>query len=445
MSKMYATLRRKSHDQGEPTEHEEGADPQQFVVTGQSELLQYMEALERKEKRAAARAASEINVATGTPDDLAGENLCLSEVVAAREQDLLGRVRKLREKLAASEKQTGILTHELSSREKETLAGNAAHVRREGELQLACKEARAEAQKARAELGRREEELRSKLDAIMRQQVAAGNEIARLKSEVAAADARARDGEQALEHNLEERREQGREIAALEAMSAALQEKIALLLSERRKENESWQRAAGAVQEIDRFLARIETDSGPATSWRLRLGTGTGKGKVYGPLDIRVLRGWAAEHRIGPDHEVSSNGKGWKPAHRLAELQMTWNVTLVDGQTYGPLHISAANALVADGCVSADAEVKDSATGRKCKGRDLAVLEARELREEIARLAETMDSRIAAVAELKKGLQGLGKLVKRARAVGTGPVAAKKPDGTNGRRIPPVQIPVLKS
>ena len=94
-----------------------------------------------------------------------------------------------------------------------------------------------------------------------------------------------------------------------------------------------------------------------------------------GPITLTEMRAWASECRIGPDHQVSSNGQDWTPAPDLAELAMRWHVRLVDGTLYGPLSILAVRYLIEDGAVAADAEVTHRITGAKEKALDALLAE----------------------------------------------------------------------
>lgn len=84
-------------------------------------------------------------------------------------------------------------------------------------------------------------------------------------------------------------------------------------------------------------------------NWYLRKADKT----IYGPVDADVLRRWAADGRVLPDDEVSTDQQAWRPAPELAELEMDWLVTLAGEQRVGPLHALAFAELLREGAVSA--------------------------------------------------------------------------------------------
>jgi len=441
MSRMYAELRPKSRDERDGRTGGDSRQKPRLAVTGQAELLKYIEALERKEQRAVPRkqeAGALPRSAGGEADDESGAGWSISEAVAATERALLERVRALREKASAAEAQSQVLTQELATREKESRAETAAHARRVSELEAACGQALARAEEARAALGRREQELRDEAAAQEGRLSAAEEQIARLRRETAAAEARATESAAAAGNEREHCRALSSEIAALKTMCAARLEQIGRLRAARAKQDECWEEIDGSLGEIERSLA--ESDAAPehARIWRLRLGDGA----VYGPASIADLRRWAADCRIGPDHEVSDETGNWRPAYRLDGLGMTWTVPLVNGRAWGPLHISAASALLADGVVAPDGEASDAATGIRCRGRDLAGLELKALREEIERLAETTAAGNGTAAELNSRVRRMKGIVERVRRLEE--ASAAKPE-TADRQAPPVRRPALRS
>ncbi|MBN1676802.1 MAG: DUF4339 domain-containing protein [Kiritimatiellae bacterium] len=77
----------------------------------------------------------------------------------------------------------------------------------------------------------------------------------------------------------------------------------------------------------------------------------------YGPVELQVLCQWAADGRIDPTDEVSTDKESWRPAPDLPELKMVWLVELRDGRMYGPIHILAVYELFADGAASPEAKL----------------------------------------------------------------------------------------
>jgi len=473
MSKTYAELRPKARVLKGKKQGGDASGKKRAVVTGQSELLKYIETLERKEKRAATRAQGA--VATGEGDEGTG-GLSLSEVVAARERQLLDRVSKLRKQAGEAEARTNALSAELASLKKAAETDRAAYERRESELKeacsrtraeaearahtlsgeleslrktaqatraecqqreselgRACSQARAEAEQARRALAEKEQELRERL-------AAAGNDIAELRGEVSAAQAHAGEREQSAEQARKECRVQAGEIAALKAMSEGRLEKMEQLRALLGDEKERWEGTADVLREIGTVLKRIDAHPARQRTWQLR----DGAGPVYGPVPLAVLGQWAAECRIGPGHEISRDGKKWQPAHRLKGLRMTWTPTLVNGRKYGPLHLSAVNVLVADGAVAGDADVSDSATGRRYKGHDLAALEAEELRKETGRLSATIEAGKSGMAEIGRYVKQMEKTVAGARGVNEVTDIAPRRAASTPERVPPVHRPAVK-
>ena len=97
----------------------------------------------------------------------------------------------------------------------------------------------------------------------------------------------------------------------------------------------------------------------PPEAWFMRLDDGT----EVGPVAIEMLVSWADQCRLGPDHEVSPDGKTWRKAAEEPMLGMEWEVELVNGVTYGPIRRDAARELVSDGAVAESAVLKNLKTG----------------------------------------------------------------------------------
>ena len=69
-------------------------------------------------------------------------------------------------------------------------------------------------------------------------------------------------------------------------------------------------------------------------------------GQEFGPVDLDVMKEWAAQGRVEPTDVVSEDRDSWKPAPEYEELGMDWVVHQPDGQEYGPVNASAlANLL----------------------------------------------------------------------------------------------------
>ncbi|MBN1557908.1 MAG: hypothetical protein JW951_07160 [Lentisphaerae bacterium] len=99
---------------------------------------------------------------------------------------------------------------------------------------------------------------------------------------------------------------------------------------------------------------------GPAgRTWFLRLDDGS----LYGPADLDRLVDWAAQCRIGPEHEVSTDKTRWIKATEVPELGLEWDVTLADGAAYGPVNLFAVRDLIADNSVSAESSIVNRHSG----------------------------------------------------------------------------------
>lgn len=85
----------------------------------------------------------------------------------------------------------------------------------------------------------------------------------------------------------------------------------------------------------------------------------------FGPASLLELEAWAADCRLGPDHEVSADGHVWIKATDLPGVGLDWTVDLVDGSQLGPVHLAAIAGLIQDGAVGHDAEIVNVRNGRR--------------------------------------------------------------------------------
>ncbi|NQT92364.1 MAG: hypothetical protein HQ559_06355, partial [Lentisphaerae bacterium] len=150
------------------------------------------------------------------------------------------------------------------------------------------------------------------------------------------------------------------------------------------------------VAALTERIASLEQSVTPRT-WFLRLEDES----VFGPVSLSELTEWAADCRIGPDHLVSTDREKWTVAVEVAELGMDWMVRLVDGNSYGPIHVAAVRDLLASGAVSADAQVENRRTGE--------TLQAEALNSPVVTAAQHLSAR------LTEQLQGLWELVSAER------------------------------
>lgn len=195
-------------------------------------------------------------------------------------------------------------------------------------------------------------------------------------SQVQAARAEVSDREEELAHQVAEQQNALR--AAREALAGAR-------LESARKEAELTAERDRAVQRETALQARVrslEESARQAGSWYLRLDDAS----VFGPVPIVELYNWAAQCRIGPDHEVSTDKTTWVPAREVPGLRMDWMVRLVDGAQYGPLNLVAVHHLLGDASVDPASDAVNRKTGEKIPVGQLASPEAAELREANARM-----------------------------------------------------------
>ena len=87
--------------------------------------------------------------------------------------------------------------------------------------------------------------------------------------------------------------------------------------------------------------------------------------EVYGPAELALLQGWAADGRIGPDDALSESPTGpWQAAWKLPGLDMNWEVVLSDQSIYGPVHILALRHSLLDESLDPETHVKDRDIGQ---------------------------------------------------------------------------------
>lgn len=103
------------------------------------------------------------------------------------------------------------------------------------------------------------------------------------------------------------------------------------------------------------------------STWYLRKADGS----VFGPADTPELKEWAADGRVAPDDQISTDRKTWQPAPSLADLNMCWSIVLEGGEVFGPLHALALCDLVEQGSVSADSPVQNAKTGETLEVRQV--------------------------------------------------------------------------
>ena len=81
---------------------------------------------------------------------------------------------------------------------------------------------------------------------------------------------------------------------------------------------------------------------------------------------------WACECRIGPDHLISTDRRDWIPAAEVADLDLVWQVELVDGTLYGPVNAHAVPHLIRDAAVAPEARATNVLTGETSRAAEVA-------------------------------------------------------------------------
>ncbi|MDA0990912.1 MAG: hypothetical protein O3A51_09190, partial [Verrucomicrobia bacterium] len=149
---------------------------------------------------------------------------------------------------------------------------------------------------------------------------------------------------------------------------------------------------------LDAALSEL-TQSRPS-SWYLKQDDGS----VYGPVSLDVLVEWAADCRIGPGHQASTNKVDWVTVTTLSELRMVWMVTLEDGSVYGPLNLFGALELREQGVLSPEGIVVNQAGAGEGSLDRMMVVESRALARLEKERRQRTETLAAAVASLRDQL-----------------------------------------
>lgn len=105
------------------------------------------------------------------------------------------------------------------------------------------------------------------------------------------------------------------------------------------------------------------TDKSQSTKtqkWYLRILDKT----IFGPVDLETLCNWANQARIIPGHHVSSDKTKWVPVETIKGFHMNWQVTMRNGDIYGPINISLLKNLVKDDIIDSTASLTNTLTGK---------------------------------------------------------------------------------
>ena len=81
-------------------------------------------------------------------------------------------------------------------------------------------------------------------------------------------------------------------------------------------------------------------------------------GQEFGPVNMVVMKEWAAQGRVEPSDVVSEDRDSWKPAPEYNELGMEWVIDLPDGQEYGPVNAFALVNLLRDELLRPESEIR---------------------------------------------------------------------------------------
>ncbi|MDA0322369.1 MAG: hypothetical protein O2923_06585 [Verrucomicrobia bacterium] len=103
---------------------------------------------------------------------------------------------------------------------------------------------------------------------------------------------------------------------------------------------------------------QVETSKRGSEVWFLK----TDDGSVYGPVPFDELNTWAAQGRIAPGNQLSSDQSEWIAAESLAELDMVWVIEVAQDSQYGPLNMHALPELVNDGMIQPGMRLMHSGT-----------------------------------------------------------------------------------
>ncbi len=128
---------------------------------------------------------------------------------------------------------------------------------------------------------------------------------------------------------------------------------------------------------------------------------------VFGPVDLATLCSWANQARIIPGHHISSDQTNWIAVETVEEFHMTWQVTMKNGDIYGPVNINLLKNLVQDDIIDATATIKNIITNKTSTVINQMIDLINEDAELKLRLKESKSRYLAAESECRKLLQQL--------------------------------------
>ena len=145
------------------------------------------------------------------------------------------------------------------------------------------------------------------------------------------------------------------------------------------------------------------------------------QGKVFGPIDLDMLKMWVKDGRVEPLAGISNDLQSWQLAPLKPELEMNWVVENNPGQFYGPTHRTVLDDLLKAGTLSREARFYQDDRGAglerlrqmtqelsekeaEISRRDKAIMEAQKISAkkdlQIAAAMKTVSQRDERVAEM---------------------------------------------
>jgi chromosome segregation ATPase len=357
-----------------------------------------IEAIEAERQQDAARMAAlreERDVSRSETQAARDERDALAAARLAEQETLRDQLRDLAEK-SASEASAA------AGRETQQQQRLAELEKERDDLKAEQEQACRQFDQARADWEARMTALNTQHDAVRKRAAALTKALSDAKARHAALKEAADRQEQALEQRLRVLRDDAigttSMIEQAQAEMVKHQKRSTELENAQRLDAERIRGLEERIQELKTELdARPEAPK-PEKPWHLKLDDGN----VYGPVPLADLEVWAADCRIGPDHEVSTDREHWLRAGDVPQLHMDWTVTLVDGSAYGPLHLQAVRHLVADGSVASDSTIRNGRTGEVCPLSQVLTDEVMALAEANRRLTRELAERDARLAKLER-------------------------------------------
>jgi hypothetical protein len=167
---------------------------------------------------------------------------------------------------------------------------------------------------------------------------------------------------------------------------AALTARVTELESQLARATAETERVRIELSEKMKRLEELEKDR--EDEWYLRLEDE----QKFGPVPLEEVRQWARDCRIGPAHQISRDGKTWRPAPDEPALGMEWQITLADGTAYGPVNILSARQMLEDEVAHPDSMARHASTGQTLPLRGLLPSELSDMQERIQELETELET-----------------------------------------------------